>query len=145
MARNIFFTLIQISFFSLFLCACSLYESSGRQAIEKDDGGIVTSGLSLKPSGYYACSRTYTLPSFLKEPLEVLETPFEKKNYSVLFNTTSTPNWLVIYRHHPSVTSYVESYDSCKFFFLKSEPTETDILSVVELGVEQLMRFNKSE
>lgn len=149
MVRDFFIILIKVGALLFFLAACSLYESSGRQAIEKNEGGIVTSGLILEPQGYYVCSRAYILPDFLKEPLEVLATPYEKRNYSVLLKTNSAPDWLVIYKHNTATEGKnenadegaIESYDSCKIFFLKPNPPAIDLLRSADLGAEQLMRF----
>ncbi len=141
MLRACFFT---VSF--LFLAACSLYESSGHKAIEKNQGGIVTagglvaSGFGLKPYSYYTCARSLTTPDFLKEPLEVLETPFEQENFSVLLNSQSSPGWLAVYRHQN------EFYDTCKIYFLQSSTSAEEVyLNAAHIGVTQLKKFNNAE
>lgn len=133
------FSKFSFTVFSLvFLSSCSIYESNGREIIEKNQGGIVASGFSFKTNVYYVCSRSYVTPEFLKAPLEVIETEYEKKNISVLYNEHSQPHSVVVYHHNV----LGELYDSCKMFFLKRVSTESQILDAAQLGIEQLKKFS---
>jgi hypothetical protein len=90
---------VLLSLTILFLFGCTLYESDGRKAIAKNENGLLTSGLDTRYHFYYECQKETTLPAFLKEPLEVIETSLERQNISVLTNTSSSPAWLVLYHH----------------------------------------------
>lgn len=138
MLKNIIFNTILL----FFLSSCSLYESGGRQAIEKNEGNLVGSyvaGLSANQQHYYVCSRTKKLPDFLSEALEVIETPLETQNISVLLNSRSAPNWVAIYRQNLEFNHY----DQCKIYFLKTKKLSAKrILQAAQIGVKKIDEFN---
>ena len=89
--------ILVITFLSLI--GCTLYDSDGRRAIAKNENGLLTSGLNTQFHFYYECLKETNLPAFLKEPLEVIETPLERQNISVLTNSSTSPAWIVLYHH----------------------------------------------
>ena len=67
----------------LFAAGCTVYQSGGRAAIEKNQSNLVgtySTGYDAKLEYYYKCSTSVTTPDFLKEPLEVVESIYEQKN-----------------------------------------------------------------
>ena len=124
------------------LTSCTLYESGGRQAIEKNENNIVGSysaGLSTNHQHYYVCSRTKELPDFLLEALEVMETPYEKHNFSVLLNSRVTPKWIAIYHHN----SELNAHEQCKVYFLKNKSlNKKRILRAARVGVQKINEFS---
>jgi hypothetical protein len=147
MRKKSILSLAKVGLFVLFLAACTLYESGGREAIEKNQGNIVTSGFSLSLNGYYRCERSLVTPDFLKEPLEVLdvsdwiEKKFEKQDVSLLLQTSHTPHWLVVYTQQ----SLSQEYDSCKIYFLKPIRSSTQISEGAQLAVAQMKKFSALE
>ena len=83
---------------ALLICSCSVYESGGRKAIETNENNIVGSyGFSQSLTEYYICEQQSTEPEFLKSPLEVIDTPFDSKNITPLYNSSATPPAVIVY------------------------------------------------
>jgi hypothetical protein len=95
-ARALFFLI----FATVALSACSIYESDGRKAIEKNQGNIVGSGVSPLLGLFYICEQTTNAPTFTKDPLEVVESEYEEAHISTLLNQQSEPHWIVAYHHN---------------------------------------------
>ncbi len=82
----------------IFLASCSVYESGQRKAIETNEGGIVGAyGFAQSLTEYYICEQQTSQPDFLKSPLEVIDTPFDSKNITTLYNSKSNPPSVVVY------------------------------------------------
>src|SRR5262245_41698230 len=93
------------------LQACSIYQSGGREAIEKDSGNIVTkSGFTEAFTHYFECEGTHKRPGFLDKANQVLVTPFETADYTVLTSQTDPLKWITVFR-------YME--DNKAYFFCK--------------------------
>lgn len=127
--------LLRASILLLFmpLLGCSLYESNQRKAIEKNENNIVGSfsGMSENLKYYYNCVRTVEMPEFLREPLEVVETPYERLGQSVLLNVRTEPFWVAVYQHHDS-----QHHDYCKVYPIRtnSNLSHSEILFAARLG-----------
>src|SRR5437868_5177193 len=68
-----------LAFFVMNLSACSIYQSSGREILEKDTGKIVTtSGLMLDLSAKYECFEAVHTPDLWNE----VSTPLEEYSQS---------------------------------------------------------------
>lgn len=133
----------------IFLTSCSLYESSGREAIEKNQNNIMppavfANGLDKKFDHYYTCVSARDLPVFLREPLEVIETRHEIENISVMLNTGSPPDWVAVYRYNEDLMEH----ESCKIYFIYSPPSKktrvprhytlNQILRAANIGIHQI-------
>jgi hypothetical protein len=127
---------------ALLLCSCTLYQSEQRKAIEKNtDGIVVFTGLTPEMKNYFVCTQANELPDFLKEPLEVVDTPYEADNYSTLFSAQSVPQWLGVY-HHDNVKNV---HDYCKIYFLKSTSHlhSRALVEAAKIGVEQIEKMSR--
>ncbi len=140
MLKNLIFN----SLLLVFLASCSLYESGGRQAIEKNENAIVvrhSAGLSPNQQHYYVCSRTKELPGFLREALEVIETPFESRGFSVLLNARANQKWIAVYQHNVELNTH----DQCKIYFLRSQHlNKKRVLNAAKIGVDKITEFYRS-
>lgn len=129
-----FVVFISVSFFavSIFSMGCSLYQSSGREAIEKGLIPIeVASGLDTHFQTFYLCKKDYSTPAYLKVPLEVLEAPHLPKEYSVLLQDHKEPYWVLVYTHHNQ-----EHYLSCQYHL---HPEHFEHLNAIALkGFEKI-------
>jgi hypothetical protein len=136
--------LVLNSILLFFLTSCTLYESGGRQAIEKNENNLVGSyaaGLSAKHQHYYVCSHTKELPDFLLEALEVIETPHETRNFSILLNARTTPKWIAVYRHNLELNTH----EQCKIYFLNNQPiNKKRILIAANIGVQKISELSNS-
>jgi hypothetical protein len=136
--RRFYFHSVTLATSLLLLNGCSLYESAGRKAIEKNENGIVvlsTMGLSGDPLHYYNCEKRSTLPSFLKEPLEVIETEYESQGLSVMTTSSSASPWIAVYRHNAEQ----DAHTHCKVYPLRSSSlSRPAILNAARVGVAQV-------
>jgi hypothetical protein len=135
--------LLITSILFVFIVGCSLYESSNRKAIENNSSGIVVlmNGIDKTITHYYVCSRSSTLPEFLKEPLEVIESPTASESYSVLLNESATPQWVVVYQ--TNVDS--QTHDFCKIYMINQAPfNHSLVISAARLGVDKLGQLAKT-
>lgn len=131
-------------FFSPFFCtllvSCSLYESGGREAIEKNQSGIVGgfNTFNKKLTHYSACNSTYEEPEFLKAPLEVIETSYENEDISVFYSGISSPRWLAVYRYD----SILQLHSHCKIYSLSGlSLNPTKIKQAIDIGVSNLKKL----
>ena len=103
---------------------CSLYQSTGREAIEK--GTIpISSGLDASLNVLYECHKDYRTPHYLKAPFEVLEAPLIPREYSVLLQGAVEPFWVVIYTHVNH-----EKYYSCQYHITQEHFDSLDSITV---------------
>ncbi|OFZ12789.1 MAG: hypothetical protein A2Z20_07040 [Bdellovibrionales bacterium RBG_16_40_8] len=131
-----------VVFFTLSLAACTVYKSTAREAIEKNTDGILGTmnfGLNVTSQLSYFCSRSAETPSFLKEPLEVLDTPLAQENITVLSDPYTELNWVIVYQHN----SKLNCHEYCKIYFLKSPPySHENLLSAAKEGFERLREMS---
>lgn len=129
-----------------FSSSCTLYKSSGREAIVENENNIVGSyatGIDQKASVYYNCVETRVSPDFLKEPLVVLETHFEKLNFSALFKEKkigiNTSQSVIVYRYdeNQNIHDFCQLDPIQNVFF---NPREIAIAT--ELGVHLVLTKN---
>jgi hypothetical protein len=138
--RKLLSNIITICFFASVLAACSVYQSSGRKAIEGQGNFAVTvSGFSTTSSAYYVCEKTVVEPDFLKEPFEVIATPFDSQKFTTLFNSSAMPSTVIVY----TVTDN-ETYAYCHVSNISQQNGQTPVMTTkkiqkaVKVGVEQI-------
>lgn len=139
MMRNVFLA----AFFISSLGACTLYKSSGREALEKNEGGIIgvfAKGFDAENDYYYSCSSSKIVPEFLKQALVVIETPFESQNFSTLLSEQRSimrvSQSLIVYR----LDEETETYNYCRISYLRQIPmTSSQLLTAAKMGVDLIL------
>jgi hypothetical protein len=131
---NILFAFVAASLLAN-LISCTAYQSGGRRVIAENQNGILN-GLSTTPLSYYTCSTSIDEPDFLKEPLDVIETPFEDQNFSVLHNADHAPDWVAIHRFNETLNRH----EQCKIYFLGGHLMQKHELTLAaKLGVNKIL------
>lgn len=134
-------SLIIIFVIAFSISGCTLYQSGGRKAIETNQGGLLGAGINSVLNAYYNCEHTFDTPDFLKEGLEVVDTPFESQNYSILYDRHSSPPLIAVY----SNDTEEKSYRFCKVYMLKSEVAVRERLTrLANFAIQLLENYPKS-
>lgn len=132
--------LICLSFVSAGLAGCSLYESAGRKIIETNENNIVGAyGFNSRHTLKYKCIGSRQVPEFMRAPMEVVSTPYEAENMTVLIDIHATPVFLAIEK-----TVAPNVYLSCSVKFLETGITgqtlsSKEILNAARLGRDQIV------
>jgi hypothetical protein len=127
-------------FFGLSLSGCTLYQSSGREAIEKDSGQIVTSsGFSPNFKSYYNCMSSDKMPDFLKQDLEILNTKNEPEFVTVLASEKNSPSWIYVYTYKEMSGFHY----SCQVY--KMDHVELTTEDLVNVGVFEINNLNNRQ
>ena len=135
--RSLFCVVAAIAFTS-----CSLYESTGRKAIEDNENGIVGAySLNTGHTLAYHCLSSSESPAFLHEPLEAITTPYEAEDMTTLLDTHATPIFLAMAKMIAP-----NQYVSCKVRFLTASAStihNRDIAKAAQLGHEQIVNIEE--
>ncbi len=119
---------------------CSLYESTGRKAIEDNENDVVgTYSLNANRTLAYRCAVTTQSPNFLREPMEAIATPYESEDITTLIDVRSSPVILAMEKVMLS-----GQYASCRIRFLTvraSTITPRDIAKAAHLGHAQILNI----
>ncbi len=121
------------------LTGCTLYQSEGREALEKNKGGIInTSGFDIQRNMAYECATSAQVPLEMNGPTVVLETPYETQGFSSYLVQEPNVEKILVYRY---------SKESSLHSFCRIEPVSAlneklnykTSLEAVEFGVTLLM------
>lgn len=121
------------------LLSCTLYQSEGRVALEKDKNGIITaSGLNLSSSIEYICYKSALAPFELNGPLHVIETSFESQGFSsYLVNEDPGSKYVLVYEALREETE-ADQHRFCRAKFL--QPSSKSLIEeAIDLVVFQLL------
>jgi hypothetical protein len=116
------------------LTACSLYQSGGREAIEKDSGGLVTQpGFNLKLNTHYECSTLMALPlSWQQNVTSLNEYTSLEGTKAILLAGSETPE-VIVY-------GWVDRHvDACSLTVEDSKLSSQNLHDIVGFG-EDLLR-----
>lgn len=103
------------------LSGCTLYQSDGRQAIEKNKADIVGAfGFDAVSKAHYSCFMSADLPQILQAPNHVIETEYEKQGFSSFGTFVDGSAQVVVYKleldnerhHHCNLRLSESSLDS---------------------------------
>ena len=114
------------------IASCSVYQSDGSKALEKNSGQIVI-GFNLELSVKYECVRLMAMPSSWKTQVISL-----KEFSTVDFITASLDNT----REFPTVlvsTSADQTFEGCALEILDSKSSSQRLKDVVEYGEDLLL------
>ncbi len=121
---------------------CSLYESTGRKAIEDNENNVVGAySLNTDRTLAYRCLSSNEAPAFLHEPMEAITTPYEAEDMTTLVDTHSTPIFLAMEKMIAP-----NKYASCKVRFLTASTSiisTRDIAKAAQLGHEQITNIEE--
>lgn len=117
-----------------FLTGCSLYESDGHKAIEKNSGGIVTvTGFNLELAARYECMKMVALPtSWQTNVVSLSEFSKIEAMEAALDNTKEVPTVLVY-------TTETRSFEGCSIELLDSKTSTQRLKDIVEFGENLLL------
>lgn len=112
------------------LASCSIYESGGRKAIETNEGNLVGSySFAQTLTEYYICEQQTVEPDFLKSPLEVIDTPFDSKNLTTLYNSHSNPPSVIVY-----TVSAKDTYTFCRISSLMPSSQNLSLQKIQQIA-----------
>ncbi len=117
-----------------FLIGCSIYESDGHKAIEKNSGGIVTvTGFNLELSARYECLRMVALPTSWQTHVDSLaEFTSVIGIQAALDNKKEIPTVLVY-------TTETRTFEGCSIELLDSKSSTQRLKDIVEFGENLLL------
>jgi hypothetical protein len=125
-------------FIFLLPSACTLYQSDGRQAIEKNKANIVGAyGFDTVSKTHYECYLSAEAPSILHAQNEVLDTEFEKDGFSSL-ETHGPDRRIIVYKFEEARTHH--HYCILKVLEPAAESKASAIRLAVNLLVDQMLR-----
>jgi len=94
---------VAFSSFFIFIFGCTVYQSDGRQAIEKNKANIVgTFGFDPYHKVDYRCEMGGDAPDALHSPTEVIESEFEASGYSSFLIKKYPHKEILVYRYDPN-------------------------------------------
>ena len=127
-------SVLNILFSIFFLSACSLYQSDGRKAIEKNSAGIVTlQGYDSVQNIKFSCYQSGSAPYEMKGPIQVIDNEFEELGYSVYLINEALAKKLLVYQ----VPSDQTAHNFCNLDTF-DDLSKVKIHSAVRLGVQLL-------
>lgn len=135
-----FATLILLS---LSLLSCSPYQSDGRKALEADKNNLV-SGTSVALNLFYECLVGPEVPFFMKEPLEVIDTAYERQNYFLLYDKNSAREFPIAYVYTPIIPSSQSDEGTepktayCKMSYQDKQISNTRLVQSAALAIKLL-------
>ena len=126
--------------FLVSVAACTVYQSDGRQAIEKNKANIVgTFGFDIKTQTHYSCFISADTPSVLQTPNEVIENEFEKDGFSSQLHMSDEGPQLVIYKYDADRSQH--HYCTLKTLDNTSAAQTDAIRLAVDLLIQQISKF----
>jgi hypothetical protein len=123
-----------------FLTGCSLYQSDGRKDVEENTNDIIGPA-GFVPSGamFYVCMQSKNEPSFLKEPFEVVATPYDSEKFTTLFDAVNTPSTVIVYTvTEQNVYAYCHVTSTAAPSRSHQKLTAKKIQAAAQVGVEEI-------
>jgi hypothetical protein len=120
---------------SIGLVGCTVYQSDGREAIEKNKAQIVTLSRTdgdPEDSFHIVCSYGRSTTDDIRPPAEVVETEFESRGFSTFLRQSAKAWSVVVYRSGGSGANDIHS--QC-LMTTEQGLTRERLRSAVELGV----------
>lgn len=124
-----------LSFFILvFVSACSLYQSDGRKAIEKNTASVVTgTGFDSVQNIKFVCYQSGSAPAETKGPIQVIDNEFDEAGIATYLIDDSQSKKLLVYQ----VPTQDQAHNFCHLDTL-DDLSYIKIRSAIRLGVQLL-------
>lgn len=120
-------------FLFLFPVACTVYQSDGRQIIEKNKLQAVGAyGFDPVSKTQYSCFMSADLPEVLQMPNTVIETEYEKDGFSTLETVAEIEPQLIVYKYDHER----DHHHYCNLRMM--EPSKVSQKSAIRLSVNLL-------
>lgn len=128
----------------LFFCilisvsACSLYQSDGRKAIEKNTANVVTgTGFDSVQNIKFVCYQSGSEPAETKGPIQVIDNEFDEAGIATYLIDDSQTKKLLVYRVPTQGQPQPQPHNFCHLDTL-DDLTYIKIRSAIRLGVQLL-------
>lgn len=129
--------LLVLLFLSLQIASCTLYQSEGRELLEKNKNGIVSFEFNAQKTIRYSCHRSAVPPEELSGPVEVLETNYEEQGFSSYLQRKNLETYILVYESLKIDKLHTE-HNFCRLQLL-SDPKPELVYEAIDIGVFQLL------
>jgi hypothetical protein len=117
------------------LTACSLYQSDGREAIEKNTGGFVTgSGVSFIPKTHYECLTLMAVPTDWQDSTTSLDEYITLPGAKAILLDENTSPQVVVY-------TWTERHvEACQLTIIDAKLSSQNLNDIVAFGESLIAR-----